>query len=122
MQRWTTVAAVAVLAALPQAALWAAPLAGEQAAVHVLNRLAYGPRPGDIDKLRQGGVQAYIDEQLNPPPLLTGDDLAAEGEPPGPRYRLLLTAARDAQLQGHLRTHEEALAWVRRQRKDESGE
>ena len=49
MQRWTTVAAVAVLAALPQAALWAAPLAGEQAAVHVLNRLAYGPRPGDID-------------------------------------------------------------------------
>jgi len=59
----------AVFAALPQAALWAAPLAGEQAAIHVLNRLAYGPRPGDIERVRQSGVQAYIDEQLNPPPL-----------------------------------------------------
>ena len=59
----------AVFAALPQAALWAAPLAGEQAAVHVLNRLAYGPRPGDIERVRQSGVQAYIDEQLNPPAL-----------------------------------------------------
>lgn len=47
----------------------AAPLAGDQAALHVLNRVAYGPRPGDIDKLRQSGVQAYIEEQLNPPPL-----------------------------------------------------
>ncbi len=59
----------AVFALLPQAALWAAPLAGEQAAAHVLNRLAYGPRPGDIEKVRQSGVQAYIEEQLNPPPL-----------------------------------------------------
>ncbi|XLZ69931.1 DUF1800 domain-containing protein [Massilia sp. SR12] len=48
---------------------WAAPLAGDQAALHVLNRLAYGPRPGDLEQLRQTGVQAYIEEQLNPPPL-----------------------------------------------------
>ena len=48
----------AALAALAPPALWAAPLAGEPAALHVLNRLAYGPRPGDIEKLRQGGVQA----------------------------------------------------------------
>jgi uncharacterized protein (DUF1800 family) len=59
----------ALLAALPYAALWAAPLAGDQATVHVLNRLAYGPRPGDIERVRQSGVQAYIDEQLNPPAL-----------------------------------------------------
>ena len=59
----------AALAALPQAALWAAPLAGEPAAIHVLNRLAYGPRPGDIERVRQSGVQAYIEEQLNPPAL-----------------------------------------------------
>jgi len=50
----------AVLAALPQAALWAAPLAGEQAAIHVLNRLAYGPRPGDIERVRQSGIQAIL--------------------------------------------------------------
>jgi uncharacterized protein (DUF1800 family) len=60
---------VAAALALPHAALWAAPLASEQAAVHVLNRLAYGPRPGDIDRVRQMGVQAYMEEQLNPPPL-----------------------------------------------------
>ncbi|WP_028101686.1 DUF1800 domain-containing protein [Pseudoduganella violaceinigra] len=66
MRRWML---AAVIATLPQAAVWAAPLSGEQAAVHVLNRLAYGPRPGDIERVRQAGVAAYIDEQLNPPPL-----------------------------------------------------
>jgi len=60
---------LAAALALPQAALWAAPLAGDQAAVHVLNRLAYGPRPGDIERVRQIGVQAYMEEQLNPAPL-----------------------------------------------------
>lgn len=56
-------------ALLASACAWAAPLAGDQAALHVLNRLAYGPRPGDIEKLRATGVQAYIEEQLNPQPL-----------------------------------------------------
>jgi uncharacterized protein (DUF1800 family) len=69
MRRFASTSLVAAALALPQAALWAAPLASEQAAVHVLNRLAYGPRAGDIERVRQMGVQAYIDEQLNPPPL-----------------------------------------------------
>lgn len=66
MRRWILIAA---LAACTSPALWAAPLSGDQAALHVLNRVAYGPRPGDIEKLRQSGVQAYIEEQLNPPAL-----------------------------------------------------
>src|SRR5688572_27346979 len=33
---------------------------------HVLNRLAYGPRPGEIDKVQRAGLAAWIDEQLNP--------------------------------------------------------
>ncbi|MCE3264121.1 MAG: hypothetical protein K0R43_3200 [Pseudoduganella sp.] len=66
MRRWIL---AALVAALPQAALWAAPLAGEQAAVHVLNRVAYGPRPGDVERVRQMGVQAYLEEQLHPPAL-----------------------------------------------------
>ena len=69
MRRFAFAPWLAAVLALPHAALWAAPLQGEPAAVHVLNRLAYGPRPGDIDRVRQIGVQAYIDEQLNPPPL-----------------------------------------------------
>src|SRR6187401_813657 len=33
---------------------------------HVLDRLGYGPRPGDIEKVRQMGVTSYIDQQLHP--------------------------------------------------------
>jgi hypothetical protein len=31
-------------------------------ALHVLGRIAYGPRPGDIDRVLQIGVDRYIDE------------------------------------------------------------
>jgi len=34
--------------------------------VHVLNRLGFGPRPGDIEQVRSIGVDRYIDEQLSP--------------------------------------------------------
>jgi uncharacterized protein (DUF1800 family) len=44
----------------------ASPLAPEQQAVHVLNRLGYGPRPGDIERVTQMGVRRYIDSQLHP--------------------------------------------------------
>jgi uncharacterized protein (DUF1800 family) len=33
---------------------------------HVLNRLTYGPRPGDLAELRRVGVDAWIDRQLHP--------------------------------------------------------
>jgi uncharacterized protein (DUF1800 family) len=32
----------------------------------VLNRVAYGPRPGDLERVREIGVDAYIEEQLHP--------------------------------------------------------
>jgi hypothetical protein len=35
-------------------------------ALHVLNRLAFGPRPGDVEWVNQIGVESYIREQLNP--------------------------------------------------------
>ena len=34
--------------------------------VHVLNRLGFGPAPGDIERVRRMGLQAYIDQQLYP--------------------------------------------------------
>ena len=34
-----------------------------------LNRLAFGARPGDEDRLRSIGLAAYIEEQLRPPPV-----------------------------------------------------
>src|SRR6185436_5396520 len=50
-------AGVAVSAAVPN---------GDQAIVHVLNRVAFGPRPGDVDRVRSIGLERYIDEQLRP--------------------------------------------------------
>src|ERR1043166_80234 len=37
-----------------------------QRAVHALNRLAFGARPGDVDKVVNEGVDAWIDQQLHP--------------------------------------------------------
>jgi uncharacterized protein (DUF1800 family) len=57
-----------LLPAAPQAGLQAAPAepATEAEALHVLNRLGYGPRPGDVERIRRMGVERYIDEQLHP--------------------------------------------------------
>src|SRR5436190_21907167 len=35
-------------------------------AAHVLNRVAFGLRPGDVEKIRTIGIDRYIDEQLHP--------------------------------------------------------
>jgi uncharacterized protein (DUF1800 family) len=32
----------------------------------VLNRLSFGPRPGDVEKVRAMGIDAWIDQQLHP--------------------------------------------------------
>src|SRR5262249_17960852 len=34
--------------------------------LHVLNRLGFGARPGDIERVQQMGLEKYIDLQLNP--------------------------------------------------------
>ena len=34
--------------------------------IHVLNRIGFGPRPGDVERVRAIGLQAYIDQQLHP--------------------------------------------------------
>ena len=51
---------------------------------------------------------------LDPPPLLTGDDLIRHRVPPGPAYRLLLDRVRDAQLDNAIHTQDDALALVDR--------
>jgi poly(A) polymerase len=52
-------------------------------------------------------------EELNPAPLITGDDLKQLGIPQGPAYRELLEATRDAQLENKIATRDEAVAFVR---------
>src|SRR5580704_14391374 len=41
-------------------------LTADQATLHALNRLGYGPRPGDVDRIRQMGLEKWIDQQLHP--------------------------------------------------------
>jgi len=36
---------------------------------HVLNRLGFGPAPGDIERVRTIGLDKYIDQQLRPESL-----------------------------------------------------
>jgi hypothetical protein len=41
-------------------------LSESEAILHALNRLTYGPRPGDVETVRQIGLAKWIDQQLNP--------------------------------------------------------
>jgi len=38
----------------------------EAAITHLVNRLTYGPRPGDVERIRAMGVEKWIDQQLSP--------------------------------------------------------
>jgi putative nucleotidyltransferase with HDIG domain len=52
-------------------------------------------------------------EKIRPVPLVSGDDLIAAGYAPGPRFREILEAVEDAQLEGRLSSHETALDFVK---------
>lgn len=57
---------------------------------------------------------ALAPDRLNPPPLITGEDLIAAGLKPGPKFAELLEQVRDAQLLGQISSKDDALAMVRR--------
>ena len=38
----------------------------EAAILHAINRLTYGPRPGDVDRVKAMGLQKWIELQLTP--------------------------------------------------------
>ena len=57
--------------------------------------------------------EEFSNEPLIPPPLITGRDLIAAGLKPGPHFKKLLDSAQALQLEGGLKTREDALAWLR---------
>ncbi|HKY04973.1 MAG TPA: DUF1800 domain-containing protein [Blastocatellia bacterium] len=59
----------------PTSAGGARKLTEDQKIIHVLNRLGYGPRPGDVERVRRIGLERYIEQQLNPSKI---DDTATE--------------------------------------------
>jgi poly(A) polymerase len=54
-------------------------------------------------------------EKMRPRPLVTGDDLIAAGHVPGPKFREILDAVEDAQLEGRLFSRDQALEFVHRE-------
>jgi uncharacterized protein (DUF1800 family) len=41
-------------------------LTEDEAIMHALNRLAYGPSPGDVGRIRKMGLEKWMDQQLHP--------------------------------------------------------
>jgi len=78
-------------------------LTEDQAILHALNRLAYGPRPGDVETIRQMGLAKWIDQQLHSDSIddsaldtrlssyktisKSSEELLAEYAPPGRELR-----------------------------------
>lgn len=57
--------------------------------------------------------EEFASEPLIPAPLITGNDLIAIGWRPGPQLGKMLEAVQNRQLEGTLKSREEALEWVR---------
>src|SRR5215212_1047880 len=62
-----TLTGLTLLVLIAGGSVWAAGVPKDTAAIeHALSRLAYGPRPGDVDRVKQIGLPAWIDQQLHP--------------------------------------------------------
>jgi uncharacterized protein (DUF1800 family) len=48
-------------------------LTEDEAILHAMNRLAYGPRPGDVEQVRQLGLEKWIEQQLHPETINDAD-------------------------------------------------
>src|ERR1700726_2942690 len=91
--------AVALLLALPIAALPKSPkppkpdeakqqarlfqkkLSKDQQILHALDRLTFGPRPGDVESVKKMGLKKWIDLQLHPERIKESADLEAKLAP-----------------------------------------
>jgi poly(A) polymerase len=90
------------------------PAFDEHLALHRADSLA-SHRHLSTYELIQRKLKEIPVETMRPAPLVTGDDLIAEGHVPGPKFREILTAVEDAQLEGRLLTRDVALEFVRRE-------
>ena len=54
---------------------WDRPLIEDRRALHLLSRITFGPRPGDLEKVRAMGTRAFLERQLHPERI---DDSAVE--------------------------------------------
>ncbi len=81
--------------------------------LHRADALASGKSVDHVEYCEQL-LREWTPQDLNPPPLVTGNDVKQLGPVPGPRYKELLDAVREAQLDGTILTRDEALELLRR--------
>ena len=62
----------------------------------------------------QNKREEFANEPIIPPPLVNGADLIALGMKPGPCFGEILEEVETQQLEGALRSREEALAWIKK--------
>jgi poly(A) polymerase len=86
----------------------------EHLALHRADCLASHRNLGTYEFIQQKRAEIPA-EKMRPSPLVTGDDLITEGHLPGPRFREILSAVEDEQLEGRLPSREAALEFVRRE-------
>ncbi|MBI3406800.1 MAG: CCA tRNA nucleotidyltransferase [Planctomycetes bacterium] len=85
----------------------------ELLALHRADALASG-RSVDHVEYCELLLKEWTEADLDPPPLLTGHDLAKLGLEPGPQFKTLLDAVREAQLDGTIKTPPQAVDLVKR--------
>lgn len=61
-----TLSAIMPVVADTKSKVAAAGLSADQKIIHLLNRIGYGPRPGDVERVKRMGIDKYIDLQLHP--------------------------------------------------------
>jgi poly(A) polymerase len=86
----------------------------EHLALHRADSLASHLNLSTYEFIQQKQAEIPADK-MRPSPLVTGDDLIAAGHAPGPKFREILNAVEDAQLEGQLPSRKAALEFVRRE-------
>jgi poly(A) polymerase len=90
---------------------------GELLALHRADSVSSG-RPVDHVEFCERMLRETPTEELNPPPLLTGDDLLALGWEQGPLFKTVLDAVREAQLEGTIKTKDDATRLAEQKRSE----
>jgi poly(A) polymerase len=91
--------------------LLAHPGIGELLELHLADALASGHSTDHVEYC-QYLLKEWSAEELNPETLISGHDLTRHGLSPGPEYKGLLDAVREAQLEGTVKTAKQALELV----------
>jgi poly(A) polymerase len=86
----------------------------EHLKLHRIDCLSSHGQLGSYDYARQQ-LRSLPPDAIRPVPLITGRDLIAAGYEPGPRFKEVLTAVEDAQLEGRLASRDAAMEYVRRE-------